>query len=394
MRRNSKILAAAVLGLLSPLFCLAAERSALDIYAADAARELDAYAAKVAAQQKERGVAGVAVSAAGRGDRRGLEVNNASGIMVEVFAPVPGKAANHVGVLSAGEKSIFTCRCDKMALVFKGAGGYEARVEAQFSPGSVNEVRKTVLPKANTAEKEAYRKYVDRVLYKYSFVDVLGGVGKPAMSLEFSNSNNNIYLSQLSIGGPTNGPYNSVKMKKLKTSGFGLVGARLGGYGAGHLGAALELGMEKRNIKRQTTSFSLDGGAAKKLTFNSGDYLTVTSVYAVADILFRFTKRTRLEPYIGVGGGLSFNKVVMPYVGGLQSSSSQALTIPTKVSGLGFVFNVPVGLRVQLTDGIQVVTEARYQRNTFVFDRGGINGERDILTVGGMYYNVGLSVNF
>jgi len=388
MRRIKKILAAAVLGLLSPLFCLAGGRSALDIYADSAARELDAYAASVA-EQNPRSKAAAPATAPAKEARRGLEVENASGLTVDIFSLVPGKPPVYVDMLIPGEKAFLTCRGDKAVLTFKGKKGYEARVEAQFRHGSVSEVQRVRLPEASEEQVSAY---VGDLLYKYNFVDLFGGMGAPRMALEFSNSNKNIYLSQLGIGGPANGPHGSVRWSKLKTAGYGLAGARLGGYGRGHFGAALEFSAEKRNIARQGTSFTLDG-AQKGFTFNSDDYLTLTSVYAMAEILFRFTKRTMIEPYVGAGGGLSYNRVVMPAVGGLRGSG-QVLTAPTKEAAIGFVVNVPAGLRVQLTDGIQVFTEARYQRNTFVFDRGGISGERDTLTLSGLYYNFGLSVNF
>lgn len=229
--------------------------------------------------------------------------------------------------------------------------------------------------------------------YKYSYFDIFGGQGSPNMALEFSNPYNTIYLNQLGLSGPANGPYQSVKWDKLKTAGFGPVGIRFGGYDNGNVGGALEIGMEKRNIKRQTTTFALND-TQKNFRFVGGDYLSVTSVYAVGNLMFRFPRRTRVEPYIGVGLGISLNRIHMPHVGGLKNASSFFLTAPTDDTGAGFVFNVPLGVRLQLTQKTQMVAEMRYQVNRIMFDRGGISGEKDTLTVSGVYFNLGMGFNF
>ncbi|HNW42938.1 MAG TPA: FlgO family outer membrane protein [Elusimicrobiales bacterium] len=226
--------------------------------------------------------------------------------------------------------------------------------------------------------------------YEYGYFDIFMGLGSPNIALEFENPNNTIYLTALDITGPSNGPYRSVKWDKLETAGFGPLSMRVGGYGNGNVGGAFEFGVERRNIKPQTTTWSLNGHAPGTFTFSREDYLTVTSFYMAGNLMVRFTKKTVVEPYMGLGLGLSLNAISLPYVKGYTNTST--FSTPTDDFGLGLVFNVPFGVRIK-TGTMQLVAEMRFQLNTMSFDRG-ITGESDTITVSGGYFNVGLGFNF
>ena len=248
------------------------------------------------------------------------------------------------------------------------------------------------LPDSTSQAYLLFTKVPTQSKVKYGYLDVFGGQGAPTMSLEFTNSNNTLYLNQLGLAGAANGPYKSVKWDKLKTDGFGPVGVRIGGYGDGNTGGSLEFGVEKRNIKRQSTTFSLND-TKKDFRFITADYLTATSFYLAGNLMVRVMKRTWVEPYFGVGAGISLSRVHMPHVGGLKDSSSLFLTAPTNDTGSGFMFNVPIGVRIK-AGTTQIVAEMRYQVNRINFDRGGINGEADTAVIKGMYFNIGLGFNF
>jgi len=375
--------------LLSPVLCRGGAMKALEIYAAAAADNSGADM-EVALEQP---IAKPAVVNTVPELPRGFLVVNRSGIDLEYYVEYPDPKLSYGGHIPVGQEVFLPCPRGFAALVFKGADGYLQHIEHSFSQETSKEVYKVFLLREKPSEPKARSSSVHRD-NKYGYLDVFVGQGAPHMNLEFSNPNQAIHLSQLGLSGPVNGPYRSVKWDKLKTEGYGLGGIRFGGYGSGNLGGALELSMEKRNIKRQITAVAINEGSPKKFTFYSGDYLTVTSFYLVGNVMFRFPKRRTLEPYLGVGMGLSFNRIQMPHVGGLHDSSSYSLSAPTNISAAGFVFNVPCGMRIQLTEKTQVVAEVRYQVNTILFDRGGIIGEKDTLTVRGLYFNLGMGFNF
>ncbi len=238
-----------------------------------------------------------------------------------------------------------------------------------------------------------------RGTYEYGYFDIFLGMGSPNMALEFYNSLGTIRLDNTGtndlgvqlIGASGSQYYSSVKFDKLKTAGFGPLAMRVGGYGNGNMGGAFEFGLERRNIVPQSTTWSLNNGAPGNFSFGKSDYLTVTSFYMAGDLMIRFAKKTTVEPYMGIGLGFSLNAINMPYVKGYTNSAYK--TTPTDDFGLGLVLNIPFGVRLQIADKTQLVAELRYQLNTMFFDRG-ITSERDVLTVSGMYFNVGMGFDF
>lgn len=232
--------------------------------------------------------------------------------------------------------------------------------------------------------------------HEYGFFDIFYGFGSPIMDLEFSNSNNNItldgtYTNDLGIaktGGAAD--YNSVAWKKLKTEGAGPVAIRVGRFGKGAVGGDIELSLERRNIAAQDTTWSLNGGAPAYFKFNRNDYATVKTFGMSGDLLIRHAG-ARVDPYIGIGLGLSLNRITLPYVKGFTNGT---FTRPTEDLGIGLMFRVPVGLRLKIADKTQLVAELRYELNRISFDRGGISGESDTLTLSGTKFIVGMGFNF
>jgi TolB-like protein len=234
--------------------------------------------------------------------------------------------------------------------------------------------------------------------HEYGFFDIFMGFGAPNMSLEFTNSNNNIkldntYTNHLGINVSnftTPRYYNSVKFDKLTTEGFGPIAFRVGGFGKGALGGDLELSFEKRNIAAQTAAWTLNGASAGNVTFSSNDYATVKTFGISGDLLIRHAGK-KVDPYIGLGLGLSLNSITLPYVKGYTNGS---FITPTEDMGLGLMFRIPVGLRIRAGNSTQIVTEFRYELNNISFDRGGVSGESDTIILSGAKFLVGLGFTF
>ncbi len=235
--------------------------------------------------------------------------------------------------------------------------------------------------------------------YEYGFFDIFMGFGSPNMSLKFENTNSNITLNNtynndlgILVGSlPGNVDFKSVEFDKLTTEGTGPIAFRIGGFGKGAVGGDFELSYEKRNTKQQTAAWKLNGVSAGNVTFNSNDYATVKSFGMSGDLLIRHAGE-RVDPYFGIGLGLSLNSVTLPYVKGFTNSSY--FSRPVEDFGVGLMFRIPAGLRIKLGEKTQLVTELRYEMNHIFFDRGGVAGESDTITLSGVKFNAGLGFTF
>ena len=184
--------------------------------------------------------------------------------------------------------------------------------------------------------------------------------------------------------------YNSVKFEKLATEGFGPIAMRVGGFGKKAIGGALELSFEKRNMKAQTAAWLLNGVSGGNVTFSSNDYATVKTFGISGDLLIRHAGK-KVDPYIGVGLGMSLNAITLPYVKGYTNGS---FVRPTEDFGVGFMFRIPVGMRIRAGNNTQIVTEFRYEMNRIGFDRGGVSGESDVIILSGAKLLIGMGFNF
>jgi len=232
------------------------------------------------------------------------------------------------------------------------------------------------------------------------YFDVFIGGGEPQLTLQFKNNGNKpIYINDVGLSSSLGniGPLKSVKWEKLKTGGYGPVSIRATGFSVtksdpdGHFGCAFELGVEKRNIKSQSASVRYDDSQPLNFTFTTSDYFSMTSVSLSWGIRGRVGTSSPVEPYIGAGIGLSYNKLTLPRVKGFTESS--AFASPVEESALGFVFNVPVGVRFKVSERFSIVAEWRYQSNSVSFNRD-VTGESDHVTVKGYYYHLAGGVKF
>ncbi len=234
--------------------------------------------------------------------------------------------------------------------------------------------------------------------HQYGFFDVFLGFGSPKMDLEFSNSKSNIRLDNtytndlgISNGGIGSSYYRTVAFKGLITEGFGPISLRIGGFGNRALGGDLEFSYEKRNIAAQDTTWSLNGGAPANFKFLTNDYATVKTFGISGDLLIRHPGE-KIDPYLGVGLGMSLNSITLPYAKGFTASSTFAK--PVEDFALGLMVRIPVGMRIRIADKTQLVAELRYEMNTMSFTRGSISGESDTLTLSGVKFLVGMGFDF
>ncbi|MBU2530770.1 MAG: CsgG/HfaB family protein [Elusimicrobia bacterium] len=248
-------------------------------------------------------------------------------------------------------------------------------------------------PKTQAAPTKTYAKGAN----EYSFFDLFVGFGAPNIILEFANPLGNIsldttYTNDLGVAiyaGGT-GDYKSVKWTNLLSEGTGPVAMRVGGFGKGNIGGAMELSLEKRNIKAQDAKWSLNSGPERNFTFLVDDYLTVISFGISGDIYIRHVGK-KVDPYIGMGLGLSLNSITLPYVKGFTASSTPSR--PVEQMGVGLIFRLPIGMRIRLDKKNQIVTELRYEMNSIGFDRD-IKSEEDRIVIHGVKFLIGMGFGF
>lgn len=226
---------------------------------------------------------------------------------------------------------------------------------------------------------------------RFSFFDVLYGLGRPKINLKFKNTYANIECVELGITSSLTGSYKSISWENLTSGGSGPFAFRIGGFGQYALGGEFEFSYETNNIKKQQTTWKVNDIQRGTFNFNSDDYLTVKSLIMSGDLLVRIPGK-EVNPYFGVGFGLSLNFINLPYVYGLTTTTSY-LSKPTDDTGLGFVVRFPVGLRFRIAELGSLFTEARYQIHSVFFDRD-IKYESDSITLSGFRFLFGMSFLF
>jgi len=248
--------------------------------------------------------------------------------------------------------------------------------------------------------KASYQR-AQRGEFQYGFFDIFMGFGSPNMQMVFANSANNITLTNSlnsanndlgiysnSFGTGVN--YREVRFDKLTTEGFGPFAMRIGGFGNGPVGGDIEFSFEKRNIAQQTAAMSVNGAQWGNINFVTNDFATVKSFGISGDLLLRVPTK-KIDPYFGIGLGLSLNTITLPYARGFTNSST--MSRPVEDFGAGFMFRVPIGMRIKAGPNFQVVTELRYEMNHVMFDRG-ISGEDDTITLSGAKFLIGMGFTF
>jgi TolB-like protein len=218
----------------------------------------------------------------------------------------------------------------------------------------------------------------------YGFFDVIVGVGSKSMNATFNNSGyvGGIY-SPYKIPGVT-----KLEFQNMTGIGAGPVGLRVGGFGEGNIGGDFEFSLTQNVVQPQALSISVNGYSP--VTFSNyfpktDNYLTMTSFGMSGDLLIRGVGKV-VDPYIGIGLGLSLNSIQSPFIWGYSSSGAY-----TKLDefGVGFIFRIPVGMRIKLDPTTQLNMELRYELNSVSFNRG-ISGESDNILAQGVRFVMGI----
>lgn len=218
-----------------------------------------------------------------------------------------------------------------------------------------------------------------------TFFDIFLGAGSGTMDLSFKNNTTPIYEYELdfdlngnetfSSSDPT---YSEVSFEDLETANAGLLwGFRIGGFGAEKLlGGDFEISHYAQQITAQKTMITLNNSSTRSFSFYVDDYLKVNTYLMAGDLLLRFSSRT-IQPYIGLGLGLTLNNTTSPYIYQFYGTTWKK---PLDQFNVGFLFRIPIGIRVKLGESTSAFFEYRSTGNTFTFTRD-IKSETDTVSL-------------
>lgn len=225
---------------------------------------------------------------------------------------------------------------------------------------------------------------------EYGYVDVFLGGGNRTIDITYENDGTaKVDLGEVGLT-PAGAEYREVKLEGLEGSGMGPVGIRVGGFGKSALGGAFEFSVNQHVVEQQSATV-LKNGVSSTINLPSGDnYLTMTSFGFLGNLFIRHAGK-KVDPYLGMGLGLSLNRVQLPHAYGFTDSS--VLSKPVDDFGVGVMLNFPVGMRLKLDPKTHIVAELRYELNTVFFDRA-IANESDTISSSGLRFLVGVGFGF
>jgi hypothetical protein len=208
------------------------------------------------------------------------------------------------------------------------------------------------------------------------FFDMFVGGASGTMDLTFRNDFNPIHNWELDFIN-TAATFRKVTFTKLQTTPVTLpVGFRVGGFGK-VFGGDVEFSYISRQVKAQSATAAFNDGAPGSFDINLKDYFKVSVFSFSGDLLMRLSN-SAVQPYLGVGLGLTLNRVYSPYI--YQFDTAGTFGKPLDDFGLGFTFRIPIGMRIKMGDAVSLYGEYRFVLNTFTFDRG-IKNEQDSVTM-------------
>ena len=216
--------------------------------------------------------------------------------------------------------------------------------------------------------------------HEYGYFDIIAGFGSNTVDITFADSVYGIRLSRIGFppSGISDGPYSRVIINDMEASGAGPIGCRIGGFGKGAIGGALEMSVSRTVIGPQDGLTGTRDGTSTNFWLGS-DYLYMTSFGIIGNLYVRHAGE-KVDPYFGMGLGLSLNKIEMPSVYKLVSAGNWSK--PVDEMGIGLMFNIPVGIRVRTENNTQFFGELRYELNSVGFNRNRKNEKSRIITQG------------
>ncbi len=199
------------------------------------------------------------------------------------------------------------------------------------------------------------------------FTGLGGGSGK--MDLTFNNnsgipsSNLDIYwqASNNSSSYSVSRTYTKYSFSGVNMDGTAPIGARIVGYGK-HWGFDMECSYYSATMPKQVATVTY-GNSPSTYNDSNSDYFKMSVFNLISmDLLYRFTNKM-IQPYVGVGIGMSLGSVSSPYILQEGGGSLDEFTV-------GFLLRSPIiGVRVNVGDSTTLFIEQRSITDYTYFSR-------------------------
>ena len=164
------------------------------------------------------------------------------------------------------------------------------------------------------------------------------------------------------------------------------LGLRFSFFGEkGYVGGAFDLMYYASRIASQSTSYKSPNYSGNWTP--PDDFLKVSTFLMDFDLLIRYPGKV-VQPYIGVGIGLSFNDINSGVIPGYSSGSYGT---GFDEFAVGFGLNIPIGIRVMFNNEIGMFLETRNVSNYVSFSRNGVSGDTDTYNTTNNFTQLGVS---
>lgn len=231
------------------------------------------------------------------------------------------------------------------------------------------------------------------------YLDFYTGSGDGKMDLVFKHGRGRtIASSELGIFFDNDGDgsytdsrnFSNVRFPGAKAVASMPIGLRLQIMPSKHWGMGMEAMYYSYALAKQQTKASY-GGNAGTFTNALDDYLKVDVINPVSmSLMYRLTNKT-IQPYVGVGLGMSINIVSSQKIRGYDTATRTWENSFTDFN-IGLMTHIPVGIRLVFKDWV-AFGEYRQSTNYFVYGRG-IEDEADEVYMMMNYFNFGAGFRF
>lgn len=223
------------------------------------------------------------------------------------------------------------------------------------------------------------------------YLDIFGGISFNSMDLRFSRTGSYMDKSEFNIEDALFADnFSSISWKKLNTKGNLLAGIRFGSI-MKKLLLNIEVSYLYYSVTRQSKIIYRNNVSTGTYQLPGG-YFSVNSIFATIGAGMHLPIHRRIAFYFCIGGGLSLNKWEGPTIRGYTISTSD-FTNPVSGLNIGFTFNLPIGMKVYITDIFGILLEGKLFYNRFKFTRN-ISNETDRVTLRALQIIVGVFVTW
>ena len=212
-----------------------------------------------------------------------------------------------------------------------------------------------------------------------SFVDILFGSYNGTVDLSFQNYSYPIDEVDLNLDMNGDGYlshdvyYRRISFSEMQMENSSMpFGIRAGFFNKPannnlSLGFAFEMSYISQYLKKQNTSVTVNSSDTYDFGFWVNDYLKINTFTILSgDILVQFYNET-VRPYIGLGLGMTINTISSPYIYQFYSGVFRS---PLNETSIGFLFRIPIGVRIKINESASLMGEYRISYNSFTFNRG------------------------